>query len=296
MTPHCHWLHNYTPHCIPITLVNNTAIYSAGVRSVVFYSKLKGEVTRAVGSTCVLHVPDLHNNLLSVLYLTCYASFIVSINSTHMTFACPPGLTLFVATITGNNMVFLDGVTESVTEQVLPAMTVRLGWSFWHRQFAHHDLAGIKLLLDQNMVHGLKLDLKTAPDPVCMPCLTDKMHANLFPPSTLHSSRLLELVYTDVHHMAYPLFSSCCYWVTCIDDYSRYHFVLPIKHKSDVFEVFKTFKAFVEPSQSTRSRLYEMTRVESRSATLLPSLSHNVEFCVSTLSKLVLSRMGLLHE
>ena len=97
-----------------------------------------------------------------------------------------------------------------------------------------------------------------------MSCLTDKIHANPFLPSILHSSHLLELVHTDVHHMAYPLFSGCCYWVTFIDDYSRYHFVLPIKHKSDVFEVFKTFKAFVELSQSTRSRPYEMTRVKSR--------------------------------
>jgi hypothetical protein len=31
-----------------------------------------------------------------------------------------------------------------------------------------------------------------------------------------------------------------------VDDYSRYRFVLPIKAKSDVFEAFKTFKAYAE--------------------------------------------------
>ena len=247
MTPHHHWLHNYTPHHIPITLANNTVVYSAGVGSVVFHSKIKGEVTRAVEFTHVLHVPDLHNNLLSVLYLTRHASFVVSINSTHVAFACPLGLTFFVATITGNNAVFLDGVTESVTEQALPVMTVPLNWSLWHRCLTHHNLAGIKSLLDQDIqVHGLKLDMKTAPDPVCDPCLAGKMHANPFPPSILCSSRLLELVHTDVYHVAHPSFSESCYLVTFINDYSRYRFVLPIKHKSDVFEVFKTFKAFAE--------------------------------------------------
>ena len=207
MTPHHHWLHNYTPHRIPITLANNTVVYSAGVGSIVFHPKLKREVTRAVKFTCVLHVPDLHNNLLSVRYLTCHAGFVVSINSTHMTFACSAGPTLFVATMTGNNAAFLDGVTE----RVLPAITVPLDWSLWHRQLAHHNLVGIKLLLDQNMVHGLKLDVKTVPDPVCEPCLAGKMHANLFPPSTSHSSRLLEFIHTDVHYVAHPSFSGCRY-------------------------------------------------------------------------------------
>ena len=125
MTQH-HWLCNYTPHHIPITLANNTVVYSAGVGSVVFHSKLKGEVTRAVEFTHVLHVPDLYNNLLSVFYLTHHTSFVVSINSTYMTFARPSGPTLFVATIINNNVAFLDGVTESVTEQALPATTVPL--------------------------------------------------------------------------------------------------------------------------------------------------------------------------
>ena len=133
MTPHRQWLCNYTPHCILITLANNTVIYSASVWSIVFHPKLKREVTRVVEFTHVLHVPDLHNNLLSILYLTHHADFVVSINSTHMTFACPPGPTLFVVTITGNNAVFLDGITDSVTEQVLPVMTVPLDWSLWHR-------------------------------------------------------------------------------------------------------------------------------------------------------------------
>ena len=95
---------------IPITLVHNTVVYSADVGSVVFHPELKGEVARAVEFTHVLHVPDLHNTLLSVLYLTHHAGFVVSINSTHITFALPPDLTLFVVIITGNNAAFLDGL------------------------------------------------------------------------------------------------------------------------------------------------------------------------------------------
>ena len=58
MTPHRHWLHNYTPHHIPITLANNNVVYFAGVGSVVFHPKLKGKVARGLSL------------LVSCMYLT----------------------------------------------------------------------------------------------------------------------------------------------------------------------------------------------------------------------------------
>ena len=75
---------------------------------------------------------------------------------------------------------------------------------------------------------------RTAPDPICEPCLAGKMHANPFPSSSWRASRPLELVHSDVHEVPYCSFSGFRYWVTFIDDYSRYRFVLPIRAKSDV--------------------------------------------------------------
>ena len=69
MTPHRHWVHNYTPKCIPVKLADNTVVYSAGVGSVVFVPVIRGRKQRPVEFTNVLHIPDLRNNLLSVLYL-----------------------------------------------------------------------------------------------------------------------------------------------------------------------------------------------------------------------------------
>ena len=51
--------------------------------------------------------------------------------------------------------------------------------------------------------------------------------------------------------LPYRTFSGYRYWVTFINDYSRYCFVTPIAAKSDVFEAFKHFKAFAE-NQSER--------------------------------------------
>jgi len=66
MTPHPNWLHNYTPHHVPIKLADNTVVYSADVGSVVFNPVIKGQSARAVEFTRDLHVSDVLNNLLSV--------------------------------------------------------------------------------------------------------------------------------------------------------------------------------------------------------------------------------------
>ena len=92
----------------------------------------------------------------------------------------------------------------------------------------------------------MTLDSLAAPDPICEPCLPGKMHGNPFPSSQWRARHPLELVHSDVHQVPYPSFSGFRYWVTFIDDYSRFRFVLPIKAKSDVFDAFKQFKAYAE--------------------------------------------------
>jgi hypothetical protein len=107
-------------------------------------------------------------------------------------------------------------------------------------------LVDVKALIERNLVTGMRLDIKTAPDPICEPCLAGKMRANPFPSSSWRASRPLELVHSDAHEVPYRSFSGFRYWVTFIDNYSRFRFVLPSRAKSDVFAAFKQFKAFAE--------------------------------------------------
>ena len=132
MTPHCHWLRNYTLKRVPIKLADNTVVYSAGVGSVVFHPNLEGKRGRAMEFSNVLHVPHLRNNLLAVLYLTRCSSFVVHINATHMSFARSGGPPLFVAPINDHNAAFLDCVTKPITEFANPATTLPMDLSVWH--------------------------------------------------------------------------------------------------------------------------------------------------------------------
>jgi hypothetical protein len=61
MTPHWLWFTSYHPHVIPIRVANNTVVYSAGVGNVILTPT--NTSLRPCRLSCVLHVPDLQNNL-----------------------------------------------------------------------------------------------------------------------------------------------------------------------------------------------------------------------------------------
>ena len=84
---------------------------------------------------------------------------------------------------------------------------------------------------------------------VCEPCIAGKQHRSNVSRLATHSrsSELLQLVHSDVHG---PLPTQSRegykYWITFIDDHSRFWGVLPLKAKSGAFAAFKQFKAYAE--------------------------------------------------
>ncbi|GBE78927.1 predicted protein [Sparassis crispa] len=246
MTPHHHWLRNYKPLVIPIKLADNTIVMSAGVGTVVFNPVIAGKAVRPVEFTRVLHVPRLRNNLLSCLYLVHQKGFRIHIESKFMTFL-HSRQTLFVASITENYTAFLDGTVQPAPESAQAITTVPLDLNLWHRRFAHHNYADVQKMIREELVTGLMLDSKQQPDPICEPCLAGKMHANPFPTSDSHASKPLELIHTDVHGpLPVCTHSGYRYWITFIDDYSRFRVVLLLKAKSEAFDAFKQYKAYAE--------------------------------------------------
>jgi hypothetical protein len=51
---------------------HNKVIYAVEIGSIGFIPRIRGEVQEMIEFTQVLYVPDLHNSLLSILYLTKY--------------------------------------------------------------------------------------------------------------------------------------------------------------------------------------------------------------------------------
>ena len=128
MTPHRHWFNTYKPHRTPIRLANNEVIHSTGIGSVCFQPVVKGKNGRLLEFHRVLHVPELRNNLLSVLYLTQSQSYVVTIRKNQLLFQ-RNGELLFTATVNSNNAAFLDGQVVPMKHFAGAVSTCPLDWS-----------------------------------------------------------------------------------------------------------------------------------------------------------------------
>jgi hypothetical protein len=248
MTFNRHWMRHMKPHRIPIQIADGSVLYSEGVGSVRFTPVIDGQEMPPLEFTNVLYVPSLSSNLFSVLYLTMHRHFTVSIVLDTLNFI-RNDQTVFQAKVAHSNAAFLVGETVPVEEfaSFSSTTTLPLDLDLWHRRLCHHHLAGVKKLLSGSLVTGLKLDSQADPDPVCEACKAGKMHADPFPTSQSRASRPLQLIHSDVHgpvkvstHQGY------CYWVSFIDDFSRFKAVYLLKRKSETFAAFKQFKAWSE--------------------------------------------------
>ena len=82
---------------------------------------------------------------------------------------------------------------------------------------------------------------------VCEPYLEGKMTMRHFKAKGYRAKEVFDLVHVD---LCGPMSTSARrgyeYFITFIDDYSRYRYIYLMRHKSEAFDKFKEFKAEVE--------------------------------------------------
>ncbi len=114
----------------------------------------------------------------------------------------------------------------------------------WHQRFGHineqqlHDIKRNELVIGAKIPSKFKLNF-------CQGCIEGKMHRLPFKSvGEIRSSKRLELVHSDVCGLM-PTESNggCKYFVTFIDDYSRFCSVYFMKQKSEVLDKFKEFES-----------------------------------------------------
>jgi hypothetical protein len=119
----------------------------------------------------------------------------------------------------------------------------------WHQRLGHCGVDRMEQLVKKQLANGVKgcFDF-TAPKKTCLGCVDGKSKQKPYPKKAeCRSTGVLDLIHSDVcGPMSAESFSGSKYYVTFIDDYSRYCTVYFLKRKSDVFEKFQDFKAEVE--------------------------------------------------
>ena len=237
-------------------VANNAVVYSAGIGDVVLTPT--DPSLNPCRLTRVLYVPDLQNNLLSVLHLVANHSFRVEIEGKRMCFY-QQGSPRFVASIKGTTA-YMDVSTESIVESAL-ASREPLSCSLWHRRLVHIGIDKIEQVLKHELATGFKLDVNDPLAPLCIPCVYGKHHRSPFPDKASHRSTTpFERIHSDLHEVPVLTLSGFRYWVTFIDDASRCSWVYVLKKKSDTLASFKLFKAFAEKQYGAVIRFFRQDK------------------------------------
>lgn len=190
----------------------------------------------------VLYCPEVAVNLISVSRL-CDRGFSLVANANSMSFINSNGQKLY-ATRTAHSMelwaarVSIGPIPNSSTiSNSIPRITsFNASADLLHQRLGHLHSAALRRFCS---THDIS---KT-----CTSCILAKSHRRPFPSTLPQSSRLLFRVHSDV---VGPIQTLTCsgkrYFVTFIDEASRFNKIYLISKKSDVFDCFRSYIASAE--------------------------------------------------
>jgi hypothetical protein len=190
----------------------------------------------------VIHVPNLRTNLFALGPLI--DSHTLIHNGEHLFIKCN------TKNIQVAHAVWKGNLFELVTQPPVHANLANSSETdLWHRRLGHLSAASLRYLVSNNMVEGIKG--LTGPNIELLPCENcevSNIHRSPHPPvSRQRGSRPLEVIHSDVFGPVKPAsIQNKIYFVSFIDDFTRFAWIFHLRHKSEVFSAFKLFKAHAE--------------------------------------------------
>uniref|UniRef100_A0A8R7Q7D9 Integrase catalytic domain-containing protein n=1 Tax=Triticum urartu TaxID=4572 RepID=A0A8R7Q7D9_TRIUA len=189
----------------------------------------------------ILHVPESNKSLISASRLAIDNNSFVEIHPYS-----------FCVKDRGTRKVLLQGkgrrglypirhTSTDVKKQVLSA--TKLSPDRWHRRLGHPSSVIVSKVISQN---NLPCASSFNKESVCDACQKGKSHQLPYPKSISESKFPLELVFSDVWGPAVETVGRKQYYVSFIDDFSKFTWIYLIKHKSEVFQKFHDFQKLVE--------------------------------------------------
>jgi hypothetical protein len=113
----------------------------------------------------------------------------------------------------------------------------------WHDRMGHPAMQVVQRVVKE---FSLPCKLDSNKELVCGPCQQGKSHQLPYPKSFSESSQPLELIFSDVWGPTSDSVGRNKYYVSFIDDYSKFTWIYLLKFKSDVFQKFHEFQNLVE--------------------------------------------------
>lgn len=210
-------------------------------------AKSNRRITNPVKLKNALYVPELRNNLLSVSNIT-DNGYTVTFGKDRATVNRKDGSVVFTAPKRDHLYV----VNERREQAAFVNKKNEVDLIKWHQRYGHLNIRDLKAIKAKDMVLGMSLASKMN-EINCEICAKCKIHVKPFKPSSSREASILGLVHSDIcGPMSTESIGGAKYFVTFIDDCSRYIEVVMLRNKSDVFQAFKDYKRKVENQTGQR--------------------------------------------
>lgn len=117
----------------------------------------------------------------------------------------------------------------------------------WHKRFGHLNFRDLKTIISSQSITGTNPRIGKQQSKSCDACIMGKMFHAPYPTKSQRKTELLEIIHSDVcGPMSTESFGGSKYFITFIDDCSRWCEVTFLKRKSDALDAFRNFKQKVE--------------------------------------------------
>jgi hypothetical protein len=186
----------------------------------------------------ILYVPRIKKNLVFIHHLTSNNSILVEF---HPRFFFIKDLRTRNILLRGWSVCGLYSLPIDEIKQVCHA--ARSSINTWHNRLGHASSRVVKQVVSSNNISCSKESIGQY---VCDACQQAKSHQLPYSSSTNVSKFPLEPIYLDVWDSAPESISRKKYYVSCIDDFSKFTWIYLLKFKSKVFQKFQEFHALVE--------------------------------------------------
>lgn len=205
----------------------------------------KGSRYRTIVLSNVLFVPDLNVNLLSISKL-CDRGCNVKFKKNSCEGLIDDDVVFYGS---GKDGVFKINATPipRVITVANRTQVVSQTLNIWHRRLGHAGIDQVRNLWQSDAVVGMDLSKEVETKEKCEDCMMGKHAKSTLRTNNSRTHSRGAIVHSDLcGPMSCMSFSKSRYFVTFIDEYSRFVTVYPLHRKSDLEKLFPTFMAWFE--------------------------------------------------
>ena len=192
--------------------------------------------------TDVRYVPDMKRNLISVGVFDSNG-YKISIDDGILKIV--RGALLALKARKKGNLYFLDGHTVTGKASICTSSNDGSsdGSMLWHMRLGHPGEKALQTLVKQGVLKGAK----SGKIDFCEHCILCKQTRVKFGTAIHRTKGTLDYIHTDVWGPSQNATIGGKHWfVTFIDDFSRYVWVYTMKHKDEVLNIFLNWKKMIE--------------------------------------------------